>query len=104
MDVGISDRGSTNAVATCDSYRLHQVAGIFVLRFLGLLVETGNRNSASQAIEAQLNDYAALFSLTEKERFTAEYNRLARPAVVGTFSMATVLEDGIIAVRQEEFV
>jgi hypothetical protein len=102
MDVGISDGGSTNAIATCDSCRLHQVAGIFVLRFLGLLVETGNRSSASQAIESQLNDYAAQFSLTEKERFTAEYNRLARPAVVGTFSTATVLEGGMIAVKQDE--
>jgi hypothetical protein len=103
MEVRVSGGGLT-PISSCDSYRLHQVARTFVLRYQGLLMKTGNRISASQSIESQMNEYAREFSLTEKEQLTAEYSRLGRPEVLGTFSTATLLKDGMIAVKQDAIV
>ncbi len=77
---------------------------MFVLRYLGLLMKTGNRSSASQAIELQMNEYASKFSLPDKEQLTAEYSRLSRPEFLGTFSTASVLDDGTIVIKLEEIV
>lgn len=102
MDVRISGGGSTTQIESCDSYRVHQIARTFVLRYQGLLMQTGSKSSASQAIESQMNECAKEFSLTEKEQLTAEYSRLGSSDVLGTFSTASVLEDGMIAVQQDK--
>ena len=99
MDVTTIGGGSKTPVDSCDSYRVHQIARTFVLRYQGLLMQTGNKSSAAQAIESQMNEYAKEFSLLEKKQLTAEYSRLGSIEVLGTLSLATVLEEGTIAVK-----
>lgn len=72
MDVRISGGGATTPIDSCYSYRVHQIAWTFALWYQGLLVQTGNKISAAQAIESQMNDNAREFSLLEKQQLTAE--------------------------------